>query len=81
MLVYFLMKQEGDLLTYKILPERKEENIIIVTFNWKTCEREIIDLGIFEYDPLKYENKVLNKLEDYKEEGLEYPKHDGICWG
>ena len=81
MLDFKLIRKDGDIWYYEVYPEGKVEYASIVSFNIKTGEKNIIDLGTFDWSPRKYACKVLNKLEKYRKSGEEYPEKGMIAWG
>lgn len=81
MLDFKLIRKDGDIWYYEVYPEGKVEHASIVSFNIKTGEKNIVDLGTFDCAPRKYACKVLNNLEDYRQSGEEYPENGMIAWG
>ena len=81
MLDFKFLKKEGDVLFYEVYPEGKTEHKSIVSFNIKTGEMDIVDLGTYDCSPRKYACKVLNKLEEYRKNKEEYPEKGMIAWG
>lgn len=81
MLDFKLIRKDGDIWYYEVYPEGKIEHASIVSFNIKTGEMSIVDLGNYEYSPKKYACKVLYKLEKHRQSGEEYPEKGMIAWG